>query len=395
MIWSKKNKRDGETYWYVRYPLKTGRRKKECVPPSPDGRPTTKQDAREYLTKQKAAVDAGTWVDPDARVVAPVVPDTGPTFAKFAETFLRDHPGARRSNHYPSNVSELVKEFGDRPLREITRADLDAYRVKLQTTARPGRMIPKAKRVEGGPERLARPPLTSTTVLKRLRALHRMFKMAARWGVLAANPAADLEKPSPNNGKTRFLTREEYDQLEAAAAPWLQSMLRLAVSTGMRLKEVATQRWDSVNLKAMVLHVEQDTKTGTRAVPISQSAKAVLDAQQERRKKIAKDTGKLTPFVFAADDATPYDTVSARRRISEATRSAARAAGLGEGVGFHILRHTAASWMVQGGVNLYEVQRYLGHSTPTLTQRYGHLQPDNLKGAAMALDAVLQQKAKV
>ena len=75
MIWSKKNKRDGETYWYIRYELKTGRRKKECVPPSLDGRPTTKQDAREYLTKQKAAVDAGTWNESAAletrRVVVP------------------------------------------------------------------------------------------------------------------------------------------------------------------------------------------------------------------------------------------------------------------------------------------------------------------------------------
>ena len=65
-----------------------------------------------------------------------------------------------------------MKEFGDRSLREITRTDLDAYRGKLQTTARPGRIIPKTKRVEGGPERLMRAPLNPTTVLKRLRALH-------------------------------------------------------------------------------------------------------------------------------------------------------------------------------------------------------------------------------
>jgi len=395
MIYSRKNKRDGETYWFVRYELKDGRRKKECVPPAADGRPTTKQDAREYLTKQKAAVNAGTWIDPNAPPLVAIVPDTAPTFAKFAKDFLEKHPGARRSNHYPSNVSELVKEFGDRSLREITRADLDAYRVKLQTTARPGRIIPKTKRVEGGPERLTRSPLTPTTVLKRLRALHRMFKMAVRWGVLEVNPAADLEKPSANTGRLRYLTREEYDRLEATAPPWLQPMLRMAVSTGMRLKEVATLRWDDIDQAGGVLHVPQDTKTGTRTIPLGVAAKEVLKARKDRGEGAKTGLRRLGPFVFTTEDGTAFSTYESFSRISFAAVAAAKGAGLGDHVGFHVLRHTAASWMVQAGVPLYEVQRILGHSSSTLTERYSHLAPKHLENAVAALDLMLGEKAKV
>ena len=66
-----------------------------------------------------------------------------------------------------------------------------------------------------------------------------------------------------------------------------------------------------------------------------------------------------------------------------------KAAGI-EGGHFHILRHTAAAWMVQGGADLYQVQKVLGHSTPVMTQRYAHLRPDHLRPAVRALDAAIR-----
>ena len=80
--------------------------------------------------------------------------------------------------------------------------------------------------------------MAPVSVVKLLRTIHRIFKMAVRWGVIEVNPAAELEKPSLPKPKTRFLTYEEFEALEAAAPDWLQPMLRMAVATGMRLKEV-------------------------------------------------------------------------------------------------------------------------------------------------------------
>jgi len=135
--------------------------------------------------------------------------------------------------------------------------------------------------------------------------------------------------------------------------------------------------------------VAQDSKTGTRAIPLSEAARTVLEAQREQRKRVGRESSQLVPFVFVQDDGTDYTSEERRRHISETARAAAKAAGLGAGVGFHVLRHSAASFMVQAGVPLYEVQKVLGHSSPVLTQRYSHLQPDHLRRAVRALDAAL------
>jgi integrase len=56
---------------------------------------------------------------------------------------------------------------------------------------------------------------------------------------------------------------------------------------------------------------------------------------------------------------------------------------------FHTLRHTAASWLVMEGVDLYAVGQILGHKTPRMTQRYAHLSPDYMAGAVGKLDRIM------
>jgi integrase len=53
---------------------------------------------------------------------------------------------------------------------------------------------------------------------------------------------------------------------------------------------------------------------------------------------------------------------------------------------FHDLRHTCATRMIQGGVDLYKVQRLLGHKSPIMTQRYAHHYPESLRDGVEALE---------
>jgi len=64
--------------------------------------------------------------------------------------------------------------------------------------------------------------------------------------------------------------------------------------------------------------------------------------------------------------------------------TACRNAGLID-VTFHTLRHTAASYLVMGGVDLAAVKEILGHATIQMTMRYSHLSPDHRKKAVKIL----------
>ena len=55
---------------------------------------------------------------------------------------------------------------------------------------------------------------------------------------------------------------------------------------------------------------------------------------------------------------------------------------------FHDLRHTFATRLVQAGVDLYKVQRLLGHKSPIMTQRYAHHYPESLRDGVEILDQV-------
>ena len=132
-----------------------------------------------------------------------------------------------------------------------------------------------------------------------------------------------------------------------------------------------------------VIHVPQDSKTGTRAIPIGETVREILDGQVRHLR---------SPFVFVDSTGKDYTSPQARNRVSRATLAVMRKAGIAD-ASFHTLRHTAAAWMVQAGVPLYEVQHILGHSTPVMTQRYAHLQPGHLKNAMSKLDAALKAPA--
>lgn len=53
---------------------------------------------------------------------------------------------------------------------------------------------------------------------------------------------------------------------------------------------------------------------------------------------------------------------------------------------FHTLRHTFASWLVKSGISLYDVQKLMGHSNISMTERYAHLAPEKLKESVKTLD---------
>lgn len=358
---------DGSTYYQVEFRDQKYRRVRE---PAGD----TLTEARRLRTRRDHEVQSGTYVhaddvkaaaDEEARKAALRV-----TVSTFLDTFLRDYPGRKGSDHYDETFKYLRTRLGDRVFTEVSRADLERFASELRT--KPG--------IKG---RI----LSAATVRKILSVTKTVFKWAAERGDLDASPAVGIKKPGPGetNSRTRYLSREEWATLDATAPPWLRPMLVLAVNTGMRLGEVALLTWGDVDARAAMLHVPQDTKTGTRPVPLNATATATLGDLDRLRRDVARRTERLPEYVFVREDGRDFTSEADRNRLSCAVVNAMRGAGLTD-ASFHTLRHTAASWMVAAGVPLYEVGKILGHSTPIMTQRYAHLAPEHLRGAVAALD---------
>ena len=122
------------------------------------------------------------------------------------------------------------------------------------------------------------------------------------------------------------------------------------------------------------------SRHGARPVPLPRELATTL---RGRRGPGAVDDA----LVFPGRDGEPADVGSLRRRVLV---PAAERAGLA-GVGFHTLRHTCASLLIESGLSVLRLQRWMGHHSPAFTlETYGHLLDGDL-GPALDLRKELRR----
>jgi len=186
--------------------------------------------------------------------------------------------------------------------------------------------------------------------------------------------APKIERPSKPKPKERSLTRDEAAKLvDAATAPHVRLAIILALTTAARIGALLDLTWDRVDFgRAQIRLALPDTTTrkGRATVPINANLMAAL--------KEAK-TGALTGHVVEWNG-KPVGS------IKTGFNAAVAAAGL-EGVTPHVLRHTAAVWMAEDGVDMEEIAQYLGHEDSRITRRvYARFSPGHLQKAASSLN---------
>jgi integrase len=235
--------------------------------------------------------------------------------------------------------------------------------------------------------------LTAGSVAQTLAALSRLFTWAADRGLIdCRNPVAEVGRLRSAES-IDFLDGTEVAQLLAYAedhAPELPvglfPMVATAIYCGLRKGELFGLRWSAVHLDAAridVLHsyggVPKDGEK--RHLPMHPELVRILRAWRDAcpatpqrlvfpvlgpragrktggyRMGAKEDTHGLIELLLAADCHLPTD-----------------------GHPWHMLRHSFAANAVMSGASLYAVQRLLGHSSPTMTQRYAHLAPDFMAG---------------
>jgi len=208
------------------------------------------------------------------------------------------------------------------------------------------------------------------TVAKEMSVLKHCLRLAVEWEMIHQNPAAGARLPKLPPGRTRYLTPNELKKALEAAPEWMRAPIAFAACTGVRRGELLSLRWIDVDQEKRLLYLHETKNGALRVLPIPDAALTVLHSLPQ---------GAPTDKVFAGVDPA---------NLSVTTRRIFKNLGI-EGASFHSLRHTAASWLVMEGVDLYAVGQILGHKTPRMTQRYAHLSPSYMAAAVGKMDGIM------
>lgn len=197
-----------------------------------------------------------------------------------------------------------------------------------------------------------------------------MFRQAFNWGWIDHNPVRAFDKRGlPRiNQRERYLTPDEVQKLVDNARPDLGRMVTFAVQTGMRVGEMLSLRWEDVS-EARGEATLWDTKNrSSRTVPLSPQALR------------AAGTKTGTGFVFCLPGGKRRSEEVISRRFARLCKGAEI-----EDATFHDLRHTFASWALQGrfpwqrgAFDIPRLMKWLGHKQVSQTMRYAHLASDDL-----------------
>ena len=217
--------------------------------------------------------------------------------------------------------------------------------------------------------------LSPATVEKMRVILGRSYVLGHQWEVPGTdkNPTRGIARRPLNNSREVFLNTEQAARLREAVAAsqnsQLQHIVGLLLLTGARVRELLDARWENVNV-ARQSWLIPTSKTGKpRHVPLSKAAVAIIEALPRFKNCpwLVPNPDTLMPFVS----------------IKHSWQTARKAAKL-PGLRIHDLRHSAASFMVNSGVDLFAVGKVLGHASYQSTQRYSHLANDTLLAAVEA-----------
>lgn len=184
---------------------------------------------------------------------------------------------------------------------------------------------------------------------------------------------AMIEMPPMPPARDRNLSRDEVKKLIASAvAPHVKLFIVLAIATAARAQAILDLTWNLIDLERGLIDLgESPTRFKKRAtVPMTEQARKLLTKAKE---------AALTDFVIEHGGKQVGS-------VKKGFAKAAERAGLDD-VSPHVLRHTAAVWMAEGGVSMSEIAQFLGHTSEKITFRtYARFSPTHLRKASALLE---------
>jgi len=321
----------------------------------------TLTDARKQAKTLKAEIQLGADPRGEARASKAVITvDEFFTKHYFPYVKPRKRSWKRDEELYRLRINDV---FGSKRLNEVSRHQVQNFHTSV---------------LDQG--------LSPATADHHVKLIRHAMNLAVDWGLLDKNPADRVPLLNVDNKVERYLDAAQLEQLlsvlrtDGNRTICLVAMFLL--STGCRLNEALQATWGQIDKEQRVWRIaaSHSKSKRMRSVPLNDTALEVLGQLGTEGKFPHLFVNRLT--------GKPYTTIMkvwARLRAK---------AGLPH-LRIHDLRHQYASFLVNSGRSLYEVQQILGHSDPSVTQRYAHLSSRSLQEAANSASAVIKGVANV
>lgn len=304
----------------------------------------------EWATELKRRHEKGEQVNAAVKQA----PKERTTFRELSERYLEFIKGRLKSaRNIAYTVKFLVLTFNEKPLDSFKLADVE----KLQNDA-----------ISRG--------LSVRTANSFVNITLTMLNKACEWELIdeqVIKAVKKCKKLKGENKRLRYLNMEESKRLISFCDSHIKPIVITALNTGMRRGEILGLTWDRIDFENGVILLDKTKNGERREIPINNTLRKTLSGIVRNIK---------TDYVF-------YNPLTLKKYgdLKKSWHTALRKAHILD-FHFHDLRHTFASWLVMKGVDLFTVQKLLGHKSITMTLRYAHLAKGHLKEAVNVLDNV-------
>jgi integrase len=287
------------------------------------------------------------------------------SFEDFAEKYLEQSKLDKKLNSYIRDVSSfnhLIPYFEGMSLAKITPKHIDGYKKE--------RLASEIK------VRLNKKKLDPGTINRELDALQAMFTLANKWGDLEGkNPVKAVNRLPMKERPMRILKKDEIDELIKVATGITRALIIIALYTAMRKNEILNLRWKDIDFVGSFIHIGESKSNKVRKIPMNSVVRNTI-----------KEIKREGEFIFHNPK-----TGMRIRDFYRSWKTVREDAGVPD-LRFHDLRHTAATLMVQGGIDLVTVRDILGHANIRMTVKYAHSTPESMVRAVNVLADMIEAK---
>jgi len=235
--------------------------------------------------------------------------------------------------------------------------------------------------------------VVKASIARKLSAIRSFYRYLVREGILAINPLEKASSPKLDRRLPSFLTIEEMGRL--LAVPDLsrpvgqrdRALMELLYAAGLRVSELVQLNLEQVNLDTREIRVWGKGSKERVVLMGEPAAKALSIYLTQGRPELLGEKRSSAMFL------NRYGQRLSERRVQKKLEEIAAKTGIGKKVHPHMLRHTFATHLLDGGADLRVVQELLGHADLSSTQIYTHVTKSQARKMYLSAHPMAQKKS--